>query len=283
MLKRWDTKHHSIKYFLSTIELLCPDILKTRGRGRPPKHTLKEYALLISVKEEEKNSLRKAETDNSQEICGSRVDHSVIHYWEKKLEEVYCALVRKISQLLARRKEFTFIDSTKFTTWDKREIEFHTLNLVTKETVIPLNLFFGSTAPNIAVKGVILTGKGDLLGDRWYDDNKSFGVMFKAGYNPIVKPNRNRFSGYWRRRARKVYDYYRYKQRSRGESFYGTLTNTYGDRLKTTLPETTRTRIASRVLCSLMKLYIRASCLTLFVRHAPAQNKQPVNNHPYGN
>ena len=54
MLKRWDTKHHSIKYFLETVELLFPELVKARGRGRPPKHTLKEYALLVSVKEEEK-------------------------------------------------------------------------------------------------------------------------------------------------------------------------------------------------------------------------------------
>ncbi len=53
---------------------LCPEILKAKkSRGRPPKRSIKEYAALIALKEEEKASLRKAETDYSEEICSERV------------------------------------------------------------------------------------------------------------------------------------------------------------------------------------------------------------------
>ena len=82
---------------------LCPEIVKPKkGRGRPTKHSIKQYAALIAVKEEKKATLRKAETDYSEEICPERVDHSVIHYWEKKLEDVYVAFVKKIGQLLSK-------------------------------------------------------------------------------------------------------------------------------------------------------------------------------------
>jgi hypothetical protein len=56
MLPRWDTRHTNIKYFL--VMALCPEIVKPKkSRGRPPKHSIKQYAALIAVKEEEKASL----------------------------------------------------------------------------------------------------------------------------------------------------------------------------------------------------------------------------------
>lgn len=262
MLARWDTRHTSIKYFLGTIMALCPEILKSKGRGRPPKHSIKEYAALVVLKEEEKASLRKAETDYSDEICSERVDHSVIHYWEKKLKEVYVALVRRIGEVLCRltRPKFKIIDSTKFVNWEQKEIEFHTLTAITEETVFPVSVFFGSVSPSKAVKGTILQGKGELMADRWYDDNKAMGIMFESGYIPIVKPNSGRYHGYWRRKARKKYysDILRYRQRGRGECPYGSLTNCYGDRLNTILPKTTKTKIAARIVAYLVRLYIRA-------------------------
>lgn len=263
MLPRWDTRHSSIKYFLGSVMALCPEILKPKkGRGRPAKHPIKQYAALIAVKEEEKASLRKAETDYSEEICPERVDHSVIHYWEKKLKDVYAALVRQIGKLLCKltRPEFRIIDSTKFTTWKQKEIEFHTLTAITRKTVFPTSVFFGSVSPSKAVNEVLFKGKGEIMCDKWYDDNKAMGIMFEYGYIPIIKPNSGRYHGHWRRKARKLYyqDEIRYHQRGRGESPYGSLTNCYGDRLHTRLPSTTRTRIAARIVGYLIKLYIRA-------------------------
>ena len=117
----------------------------------------------------------------SEEICSERVDHSVIHYWEKKLEEVYTAFVKRIGQLLSKltRPMFRIIDSTKFATWKQKEIEFHTLTAITKKTVFPTSVFFGSVSPSKAVNGVLPKGKGELMCDRWYDDNKAMGIMFE--------------------------------------------------------------------------------------------------------
>jgi len=201
-----------------------------------------------------------------------RVDHSVIHYWEKKLEEVYIALVRRMGQLLlsSLKPLFKVIDSTKFVTWKQREVEFHTLTAITKETVFPISIFFGSANPSRAVSNTLIQGKGELMADPWYDDNKAMGIMFQKGYIPIVKPNSGRYHGYWRRKARRIFfkDLLRYRQRGRGESLYGSLTNAYGDRLKTTLLETTKTRIAARIVNYLVKLYIRAKKLLRIFGHS---------------
>jgi hypothetical protein len=95
--------------------------------------------------------------------------------------------------------------------------------------------------------------------------------MFQSGYEPIIKPNSIRYHGYWRRKARRIYfkDILRYRQRGRGESPYGSLTNSYGDRLKTILESTSKTRIAARIVNYLVKLYIRVKILLRIIRHAP--------------
>jgi hypothetical protein len=262
MLKRWDTRIADLNNFVETLEELCPEILEAKRPGRPPKRSLKEYLTLITIKEEAKTSLRRAETEYSTKICGERVDHSVIHYWEKKLDEVATSLVRRIGQALLPLVTLLFciIDSTKFATWKNEEIEFHTQVAVTEETVFPLTMFFGSVSPKIAVENTVLQGNGDFMADRWYDANDAIGVLFKRGYKPIVKPIEERYRGYWRRKARKIFglEWFKYRDRGRGESPYGSLTNAYGDRLKTTLTETTKTRIAVRAVSYLTKLYIRA-------------------------
>jgi len=49
----------------------------------------------------------------------------------------------------------------------------------------------------------------------------------------------------------------RYRQRGRGESIFGSLTNEFGDRLKTVLVETSITRIGCRFAIYLVKLCMR--------------------------
>ena len=274
MLARWDTRVSSINFFLRMLDWLCPEIIESKNkRGRPPNHTIKEYVALIAIKEEKKSTLRRAETEDSIKVCGERVDHSVIHYWEKKLEELFIALVRKIGVLLSTHTKsvFRIIDSTKFATWKNKEIEFHTLTTITKDTVFPLSVYFGSVSPSKAVDNVLIPGKGDLMCDKWYDDNKAMSIMFERGYNPIVKPIEDRYKGYWRRKAREIFglEWFKYRDRGRGESPYGSLTNSYGDRLKTTLIPTTRTRIAARIVSYLVKLFIRAKLLVGIFRHVP--------------
>ena len=87
--------------------------------------------------------------------------------------------------------------------------------------------------------------------------------MFKAGYEPIVKPNKSRSSKFWRRKARKLWNKpkikleERYRRRAIGESCFGSLTNWLGDRLKTFLITSTITRIGARILAYLTRIYIR--------------------------
>lgn len=280
MIPRWDTDVYKINNFLDMIDKLLDDTdissLKNR-RGQPVKSDIKDYLRLILVKEFKDCALRDAETDWSFFVCRRRVDHSVIHYWEKKIGREFIEfLVRKLGKMLegVLGYDFSFMDSTLFTTWNKKEVEFYTAVRIAKGTLYPVGLFFDqSKTPSTAVKGCIVKGNSDLLADAWYDDNKSFGIMFKYGYNPIVRPNKERFRGYYRHKARKLYmnplGMQKYRQRGRGESLYGTLTNQLGDRLTSILNETTVTRIGCRVLCYMTRIYMRAytiSVNTFFMR-----------------
>jgi len=103
-------------------------------------------------------------------------------------------------------------------------------------------IHLGKVSPSKAVSRVIIKGNGFILADRWYD---VFRTIYRKGYIPLIKPQRTRGRGYWRRKARKVYsrEWRRYRQRGRGESVFGSLTNEFGDRLKTVLWETGVTRI----------------------------------------
>ncbi len=109
-----------------------------------------------------------------------------------------------------------------------------------------------------------------MLCDAWYDDNDSLGIMFKRVYQPIIKLNKERFRGYHRHKARKLYmnpiSNQKYRQRGRGESLYGSLTDEFGDRLKTSRINTSITRIGARVISYLVKIYIRINESLVFIR-----------------
>ena len=51
------------------------------------------------------------------------------------------------------------------------------------------------------------------------------------------------------------------------------LTKAYGDKHPTTLVETTKTRIAARIVNYLVKLYIRAANLLRILKHAQPLSK----------
>jgi len=265
MLPRWNSKLNNLKLFLRKLEVLLSINFKRNKRGRKPKHSIRSYVKLIVVKEYKNASLRDAECDFSRTVCRSRVDHSVIHYWEKKLpKEVVEKVVRIVAEEIERQLGYNFsvIDSTKFASWKKNdELEFHTLTRITKGTVYPSSVYFGSVRPSKAVDNVLIEGSGDLLCDAWYDDNDSIGIMFNRGYVPYVSPNTGRWRGHWRHKARKLYMHpfgrQKYRQRGRGESPYGSLTDEFGDRLKSRRIDSTMTRIGARVITHLVKLYMR--------------------------
>ena len=79
-----------------------------------------------------------------------------------------------------------------------------------------------------------------------------------------------------RKKARKLYrkisNRLGYRQRGRGESPFGSLTNYFGDRFKTLNVQVTKTRTAVRVLVYQIKLLMRLpqEFLLRIIRHAPS-------------
>lgn len=267
MHKRWDSITEDINFFLLRIKIL---IRKTANklrnqRGRPPKHAPEKYLELIAAKEFDRKSLRGAEVRLSKDICKERVDHSVIAYWENKPEvtESFVKAVREAGKILDSHlsSEFSVIDATIFTSWLKDDIEFHLFNRISEETVYPIGMSFLTSSVSAPVNEAIDPGGGKLYADAWYDDNKSLGIMFEKGYTPIVSPVSTRWKGYHRKKARKLYRNIKnrlgYRQRGRGESVFGSLTNYFGDRFRTINEQVNKTRTAVRVFVYQVKLLMR--------------------------
>jgi hypothetical protein len=280
MLYRWDSVVEDLNLFVSKVkEVVRKFAGKLRNkRGRPPKHDVEKYLMLIVVKEFDRKSLRGAEARLSGFVCGERVDHSVIGYWEKK-SEVTREFVEAVREAGIRLEQhlpacFSVIDATKFSNWHKEEIEFHLFNRINGKTVYPVGISFLTGSLAAPVNEVISPGGGNLYADAGYDDNKSIGIMFKKGYKPIISPNSGRWKGYHRKKARKLYKQLKnrlgYRQRGRGESPFGSLTNQFGDRIKTFNTQATKTRTAARVLTYQIKILIRLTKnLLRILRHAP--------------
>ena len=124
------------------------------------------------------------------------------------------------------------------------------------------------------VREAVPDGNGKALADAWYDEIETIKSLFKKGYTPIICPNKNRYSGFYRRKARAIYrkpeNKLAYRQRGRGESVFGSLTNEHGDRLKARNVNAIQTRTAARVFAYQIKLLIRCQFIILLVivRHA---------------
>lgn len=271
MISRWNTPRTDINFIFLQVLALVKRLLsrEKRGRGRPPKHDEAFYITLVILKELERKSLRGAELSLSKLLCNERVDHSVIAYWENKLstEKRLVFLVRILGRLLETRLNvlFTFVDSTKFSTWHIDEIETTVCNRIAEGTVYPIGISFRRENVASPVIEVVPQGSGIVYADAWYDDNTTIGVLYEKGYTPIICPNKNRRKGFYRRKARKLYRMREhrlgYRQRGRGESVFGSLTNQFGDRLHTRLVQTTRTRIAAGVIAYQLRLIIRVNNL----------------------
>lgn len=282
MLNRWNSIVNNINLVLHEVRRLTQKLIrKKEGRGRNPKHNVTKYAQLIVLKEFEKKSLRGAEVGLSEQVIGERVDHSVIAYWENKPEIARCLkiIISRAGRLLDKlcQPEFTFVDATKFTSWRIKEIEIHVANRIAKGTLYPIGTSFCTTTVSGAVHDCLPLGYRIVYADAWYDDNKSLGVMFKKGYVPVVCPNKRRSKGYWRRKARKIYNQpvhrMGYRQRGRGESLFGSLTNEFGDRFKAINKKPMQVRILARLVSYQIKLMIRAKegkieIQILILRHA---------------
>jgi len=281
MLYRWTTEINNINFVLYEVKRLCKQLIrKKEGRGRNPKHNPTDYAQLIVLKEFDKKSLRGAEVRLSRFVIGERVDHSVISYWEKKPEIVRCLklIISRAGQLLDKlcKQSFTFVDATDFTSWNKELVQIHVANRIVDGTIYPIGVSFLTSTVHGPVAECLPFGKGKAYADAWYDANKALGVMFEKGYEPIVCPNKRRSKGYWRRKARILYrdpeNRLGYRQRGRGESLFGSLTNEFGDRFKACSEKSMQVRILSRIISYQIKLLIRCNNKTisihiLIVRH----------------
>ena len=283
MKYRWTTEVNNLNFALYEIKRLSKHLIRKKkgGRGRPPKHNPISYVQVIVLKELEKQSLRKAETRITKFVVGRRIDHSVISYWENKPEIANCLkiIVSRAGQLLDKMLNplFSFVDATKFTTWNIKEIAIHVCNRVAKQTVYPIGTSFLTHNVRSPVNEAVPPGTGKLYADAWYDDNKTIGVLFKKGYTPIVCPNKGRWKGFYRHKARELYSLREnrlgYRQRGRGESMFGSLTNEFGDRFKACREESMQVRILGRIVCYQIKLLIRCddkiiSTSILIIRHA---------------
>lgn len=284
MKHRWDSSINNIKLALCEIRRLTQKLIrkKEEKRGRPPKHDPTEYAQLIVLKEFcDALSLRKAEVRLSEFVVGERVDHSVIAYWENKPEIVRCLkiIISRAGKWLDKlcKPEFTFVDATKFSSWKIQEIEIHVANRIAKGTLYPIGTSFCTNIVSGAVQECLPPGYRIVYADAWYDDNASLGVMFKKGYVPVVCPNKNRWKGYYRKKARKIYNQpvhrLGYRQRGRGESLFGSLTNEFGDRFKAIKRVPMKVRILARLISYQIKLIIRCTSekievQILILRHA---------------
>lgn len=211
MLFRWDTLVNNINLTLHEVKRLTKKLIrKKEGRGRNPKHDPTVYAQLIVLKEFEKKTLRGAESRLSELVVGERVDHSVIAYWENKPEIERCLkiIISRAGRLLDKlcKPEFTFVDATKFTSWNIKEVEIHVANRIAQGTLYPIGTSFHTGTVKGAVEECLPPGHRIVYADAWYDDNKALGVMFEKGYVPVVCPNKNRWRGHYRKRARKIYN-----------------------------------------------------------------------------
>ncbi len=287
MLARWNTQINNINFLLCEIRRLAKGLVRVkRGRGRNPKHNPTNYAVLVTLKELEKQSLRRAECRLSKLVLDQRVDHSVISYWENKPEIQDCLklIISRAGQLLDKmcKHEFTFVDATDFTSWHKDLVQIHVANRIVNGTLYPIGVSFKKNNVHDPVRECLPPGSGKVYADTGYDANKALGVMFDKGYEPIVCPHKRRSKGFWRRKARKLYrmieNLLGYKQRGRGESLFGSMTNEFGDRFNARSKEAMRVRILSRIISYQLKIIIRCKYRTismkiLIVRHAPILEK----------
>jgi len=114
MLKRWDTRNYDIELILTIFDSIDVNI-ESMNIPKPRIYDIKTIIKALIIKEFEKLSLRAVEVRVKQ-ILGIRIDHTVLHFWEKKLapymEEIVNAILRELHKL---EYSESFADSTIFT------------------------------------------------------------------------------------------------------------------------------------------------------------------------
>ena len=120
MLKRWDTKNYDIELILAVFDSISINI-ESMNIPKPRIYDIRTIIKALVIKEFEGLSLRTAEVRVKQ-LLGIRIDHSVLHFWEKKLAPYMESIVNEILKELQRLNySESFVDSTTFT--NKKGIE----------------------------------------------------------------------------------------------------------------------------------------------------------------
>lgn len=264
LIPRWNSILGDKKLIVDVLRDFVPDIEKKSKVGRPTNFPIKDYVLIIVLKEFKNGSLRDGETDWSEHVCSRRIDHSILGYWERTIDpKILEMVVATIGNVLEQLLDYSYsvVDATRFSNWHMAETGFHLLNRITEGTVYPVSICPDTLDPIPNTQNVIVPGHGFFMGDKWYDVNGVFRIAFKNGYDPLISPQRTRDSGHWRKLGRKIYRHNKktYKQRGRGESVFGSLTNGFGDRLDTRLDKTTYVRSIARIVAYQVRIFIRAT------------------------
>lgn len=197
LIPRWSSILGNIRVIFDFLNELLPDI-KPNKWGRPPKQPIKEYLLLMVLKESKRSHLRDAEKDWSEIVYGRLIDHSVIGYWEKNLpthiiEEAIRVIGSKLDEIVGY--DFSIIDATTFSDWHKELTGFHLVNRIAGGTAYPVSVCFDTLDPVRNTREAIVPGHRLFMGDRRYDVNKVFGMAYKSGYVILIKPQRTRGKG----------------------------------------------------------------------------------------
>jgi hypothetical protein len=99
MLKRWDTKNYDIEHILMIFDSISINV--AMNIPKPRKYDIRTIMKALVIKEFEGLSLRTAEVRVKQ-ILRIRIDHSVLHFWEKKLAPYVEEIVNEILKELQR-------------------------------------------------------------------------------------------------------------------------------------------------------------------------------------
>jgi hypothetical protein len=120
--------------------------------------------LIIALKEYDERTLRGAEAHITRLINKERIDHSVLSYWENKKEmpEIVAQFINIAGAMLERYLSslFTFVDATRFSSWNMNEINIHVCNRIANGTVYPIGLSFTTGSVAQPVSEAVPSGSG---------------------------------------------------------------------------------------------------------------------------
>lgn len=120
MLKRWDTRNYDVRLILMIFNSIDIDV-ESKNIPKPRIYDIRKITKALIIKEFEGLSLRSAEI-RVKKLLGIRIDHSVLHFWEKKLSPYMEEIVNRILEELQKLEySGSFVDLTIFS---KKGIEW---------------------------------------------------------------------------------------------------------------------------------------------------------------